>query len=80
LPENKALADQMMVDQNKIIWLKLNHTSTYQQWLTISAQGNLLQVIQLPKNSMLTHISENHLGVRLDNATFALFEYPEILN
>lgn len=78
LPEYKAIADQLMIDYKNNFWLKLNHSSEYQQWLTLSEQGQHLQVIQLPKNSMLTHLSEEHLGVRLDDITFALFEFPEI--
>ena len=78
LPEYKAVADQLMIDHKNNFWLKLNHSSKYQQWLVASGQGELLQNVRLPKGSMLTHISEKHLGVRLDDITFALFDYPEI--
>jgi hypothetical protein len=77
LPEYKAAADQLMIDHKNNFWLKLNHSSEYQQWLVASGQGELLQNVQLPKGSILTHISEKHLGVRLDDITFALFEFPQ---
>lgn len=78
LPEYKALADRLVMGPQNNFWLKLNHANEYEQWLMVSDQGVLLQIIQLPKNSMLTHVSEEHLGVRLNDTTFALYEPPQI--
>lgn len=76
LPEYKALADRLIIDPENNFWLKLNHANEYEQWLIVSDLGELLQIVQLPKDSMLTHVSDEHLGVRLDDITFALFEFP----
>jgi len=74
LPEYKALADDMKIDSEGNFWLKLNHRSNMQRWLVISPDGSHKAMVHLPKEAMLTHISEHHLGVRLDHHVFALFE------
>jgi len=74
LPEDKALAEDMLIDGSGNHWLKLNHRSDHDQWLVIDAEGKPLTLVNLPEGSMLTHVSKNHLGVRLDEVTFALFE------
>ncbi|MEX0646654.1 MAG: hypothetical protein WEA56_02120 [Balneolaceae bacterium] len=74
LPEYKALADDMLIDHQQNFWLKLNHSGELQQWLVISTEGEFLQRVQLPEDAMLTHISKHHLGVRLNDVTFAFFE------
>ncbi|MEX0660747.1 MAG: hypothetical protein WEA58_13890 [Balneolaceae bacterium] len=33
--------------------------------------------VQLPKEGMLTHISEHHIGFRADDHLFALYELEE---
>ncbi|MEX0719298.1 MAG: 6-bladed beta-propeller [Balneolaceae bacterium] len=73
LPEYKATADKMIF-HNENIWLKSNLWSDYQKWLVINMDGQIEQLVNLPKESMLMHISKQHLGVRLDDVTFALFE------
>lgn len=74
LTDYKAYANQMMVDHQDNIWLRLNHKHEQQQWLVVSGSGEHLGIVLLPKDAMLTHISADHLGVRLDDGTFALFE------
>lgn len=74
LPEYKALADDMKMDSEGNFWLKLNHRSNMQRWLVISPEGSHKAMVHLPKDAMLTHISDHHLGVRLDHHVFALFE------
>lgn len=74
LPETKAIADDMIIDHLGRHWLHLNHRSEFEQWLILSEEGEPEAVIQLPENAMLTHVSEHHLGVRLDDHFFALFE------
>ena len=74
LPQNKALAQEMLIDSDDQIWLQLNHRSSFNEWLVIDKNGNSLYIVLLPKGSFLTHISNHHLGVRLDDGTFALFE------
>lgn len=78
LPEKKAVADRMMIDPQGLIWLKLNYASEYDQWLVADRDGEHRKIVNLPKESMLMHISDDHLGVRLDDVTFALFEAPEL--
>lgn len=74
LPEHKASADDMIIDDQNNIWLKLNHRSDYQKWLILSEEGEKLAIVQLPKDGMLTHVSDQHLGFRLDDHVFALLE------
>lgn len=74
LPEYKAIADELLVDDNNNFWLKLDYRSEFQQWLILSESGKKLAIVQLPKDGLLTHISEQHLGFRLDDHSFALFE------
>lgn len=78
LPERKALADRMMTDTHGNIWLMLNYTSEYDQWLVVNRAGEHQKVVNLPKNSMLMHVADDHLGVRLDDVTFAFFEAPHL--
>lgn len=74
LPEYKALADRMLIDHESNFWLLLNYASEYQQWLVLSREGEPLQIVQLPKEVTLTHVSDNHIGVRVDRTTFAFYE------
>lgn len=74
LPKQKALVDDLLIDHENNFWVKLNYVSDYQQWLIVSEEAEILQIVQLPKDAMLTHVSEDHLGVRLDNVTFSFFE------
>ena len=64
----------MIINLGRNIWGNLNSVSGFDQWLAVSLRGEQLSIVNFPKDSMLTHISENHLGVRLDDITFALFE------
>jgi hypothetical protein len=74
LPEYKAIADDLIIDGQNNFWLKLNHRSDYQKWLMLSQSGEKLAIVQLPKNGMLTHVSGQHLGFRIDDHVFALLE------
>lgn len=74
LPKYKAIANDLIIDEKNNFWLKLNHRSEYQQWLILSESGEKLALVQLPKDGMLTHISDQHLGFRLDDHRFALLE------
>jgi hypothetical protein len=74
LPEYKAIADDLIIDEQNNFWLKLNYRSEYQKWLILSESGDKLAIVQLPKGGMLTHASDHHLGFRLDDHIFALFE------
>ncbi|MCC5905545.1 MAG: 6-bladed beta-propeller [Balneolaceae bacterium] len=78
LPEYKAIANSMIIDDQNNFWLKLNHRSEYQQWLILSEAGEKLAIVQLPKDGLLTHVSDYHLGFRLDDHLFALFEPIEL--
>lgn len=74
LPEYKAIADDLKIDEKNNFWLKLNHRSEFQKWLILSESGEKLAIVELPKDGMLTHISDRHLGFRLDDHIFALLE------
>lgn len=74
LPEYKTPVENMLTDDKDRIWLQLNYSGETQQWLILNTDGTKEKVVHLPVGSMLTHISEHHLGVRMDDATFALFE------
>lgn len=74
LPEYKAIADDLIIDGQNNFWLKLNHRSEFQKWLILSESGEKLAIVQLPKYGMLTHVSDQHLGFRLDDHVFALLE------
>lgn len=74
LPEYKAIADRFIIDHENNFWLKLNYKSDSQQWLVVSESGELLRIIRLPKDARVTHVSGNHLGIRLDDGTFSFFE------
>lgn len=73
LPEYKAVADKMLLSENHI-WLESNLDAQFTKWFVLNLKGEIEQIVNLPKGSMLTHISEHHLGVRLDDVTFALYE------
>lgn len=74
LPEYKVSYDGMITDHLDQIWLKLTRKSEWQEWLVLSTDGDPLQIIRLPKEGMLTHVSEHHIGFREDDHIFALYE------
>ncbi|MEX0858279.1 MAG: hypothetical protein WD016_09025 [Balneolaceae bacterium] len=78
LPEYKAVASKMMFHEDEI-WLKSNMRGEHQKWIVLNMEGQIIKIVNLPKESILMHISKEHLGVRLDDVTFALFE-PVDLN
>ena len=78
LPDRKVSYEEMMVDHQNRIWLKLTRWhENDQEWLILSEEGEPEKRVLLPKEGMLTHISEHHLGFRKDDHIFALFEAVE---
>lgn len=77
LPDQKVAIEDMRLDEQGRFWLKLNYRSDYEQWLIADSTGALQKIVQLPKDVMLTHVSQQHLGVRLDANTFALYQAVE---
>ncbi|MDR8394569.1 6-bladed beta-propeller [Aliifodinibius sp. S!AR15-10] len=77
LPDQKVPVEKMKVDPEVRFWVKLNYRSDSDLWLILNQEGNPQKVVHLPAGSMLTHISDDHLGVRLDDVTFALYEAVE---
>lgn len=75
IPEVKAKADAMHYNNNRI-WLKSNLSGEGDTWFILNMEGDVINLVQLPGNTYLTHVSEHHLGVRLDDVTFALYENP----
>lgn len=74
LPGMKTPVEKMKIDPQNRFWLKLNYSGESELWGVMDEDGEFQKVVHLPKGSVLTHISENHLGVRLDDITFALYE------
>lgn len=75
IPQPKAPASRMLYSDNHL-WFKSNLESDHDSWFVSDMNGNLLKKMLLPKGSMLTHIHPKHLGVRIDDVTFALFSNP----
>lgn len=75
IPTVKAAADDMLYHNNEI-WLKSNFRGNHQKWMVINMDGQVIKEVQLPKGSRLTHVSDEHLGIRLDEVTLALYENP----
>lgn len=73
IPTIKAAADDMLYHNNEI-WLKSNFRGDHQKWMVINMDGQVVKEVQLPKGSRLTHVSDEHLGVRLDEVTLALYQ------
>ncbi len=76
LPKLKAPADKMIYHQGEF-WLKSNIETDTEMWLVVGVDGGIDRVVHLPKESILMHVSEEHLGVRLDDVTFALLTNPK---
>ena len=74
LPNMKTPVERMLIDEQGRFWLRLNYRGDTQQWLVMSDDGEYQKIVHLPRGSMLTHVSNHHLGVRLDETTFALFK------
>lgn len=74
LPDVKVPVEEMKLDEQNRFWLKLNYRGDTAKWLIMNQEGEPQKIVHLPKESMLTHVSENHLGLRLDDITFALYE------
>jgi hypothetical protein len=77
LPEVKAPVDKMIY-QNGEFWMESNILGETEMWLVLNLEGQITRVVHLPKESMLMHVSDEHLGVRLDDVTFALFKNPKL--
>lgn len=77
LPDEKVPVEDMKIDSENRFWLRLNYRGDTQQWLVLDQEGEPQKIVHLPKESMLTHVSYQHLGVRLDDITFAFFEPVE---
>ncbi|MAO64317.1 MAG: hypothetical protein CL666_04905 [Balneola sp.] len=75
IPDEKAVANNMLFNNDKI-WLKSNNRGKGDIWYVLNMQGVVTDVIQLPANTFLAHVSDDHLGVRMDQVTFALYENP----
>jgi len=73
LPEYKSAAERFFYN-DKQFWLQSNLRGNYQKWFVLNKDGQIIKVVHLPKDVMVTHVSNEHFGVRLDDSTFALFE------
>lgn len=76
LPNVKAPANKMIYHEGEF-WMESNILGDTEMWLVLNSEGQITRAVHLPKDSMLMHISEEHLGVRLDDVTFALFTNPK---
>ncbi|MFD2533231.1 6-bladed beta-propeller [Gracilimonas halophila] len=76
LPEVKAPVSKMIYHKGEF-WMESNILGDSEMWLVLNKEGQITRVVHLPKDSMLMHVSDEHLGVRLDDVTFALFTNPK---
>lgn len=76
LPEVKAPANNMIYHEGEF-WIESNILGDTEMWLVLNSEGQITRAVHLPKESMLMHVSDEHLGVRLDDVTFALFTNPK---
>lgn len=74
LPEIKNPVNDMKVDEEGRIWLQSTLSGEKTSWFVMNSEGEVLKRVMLPKNSYLTHIHKDHLGIRLDETTLALYE------
>ncbi|MEP1151893.1 MAG: hypothetical protein ABJH08_09210 [Balneola sp.] len=74
MPKLKTPIERMLIDHKNRFWLKSNLRGNHEKWFVMNQDGDIVKVVNLPKNTFLTHISEHHLGVRIDDSTFGLFE------
>lgn len=74
LPERKAVAENMIVDDQNRFWLQLSRESNFQEWIVLNRNGAAQKIVRFPKEVMITHISQHHIGVRMDDHIFALYE------
>ena len=77
LPEQKSPADKMILDQQDRIWLKLTLRSDQSEWIVLDQNGDPEMRVQLPKEGTVTHISNEHIGIRADPSIFSLYELVE---
>mgnify|MGYP003674639359 CR=1 FL=1 len=66
-----------MIYHNGEFWMESNILGDTEMWLVLNSKGQITRVVHLPKDSMLMHVSDEHLGVRLNDVTFALFTNPK---
>lgn len=76
LPKVKAPVNRMIYHEGEF-WMESNILGDTEMWLVLNSDGQITHRVHLPKDSMLMHISDEHLGVRLDDVTFALFTNPK---
>lgn len=73
LPEFKSVAENMLLNNGKI-WLQSNLRGKYQKWFVLNMKGQIIKVVHLPKDGMVTHVSDENIGVRLNDTEFSLFK------
>lgn len=72
LPKYKTVAEKMFLNENRI-WLQSNLRGSSQKWFVLNMDGQVIKVVHLSKDGMITHISDENIGVRLDDVTFGLY-------
>ncbi len=73
LPEFKSEAERFFYNKNRF-WLQSNLRGDYQKWFVLNMDGQIIKIARFPKNVMVTHISDENIGVRLNDVEFSLFE------
>lgn len=72
LPRYKTVAEKMFFNKNQI-WLQSNLRGSSQRWFVLNMDGQIIKIVHLPKDGTVTHVSDKHLGIRLDDSTFSLY-------
>lgn len=75
LPEIKSPAENILLDHKNRIWIELTLQSSHQEWIVLNQKGSPEFRVQFPKKGEVTHISEHHIGLRLDDHLFSLYQF-----
>lgn len=73
LPEFKSTAERFFYNDNQF-WLQSNLRGDYQKWFVLNIDGQIIKVVNLPKEVMVTHVSDDNIGVRMNDSEFALYK------
>lgn len=72
LPEFKSEAEQFFYNNNRL-WVQSNLRGDYQKWFVLNMKGRIIKIALLPKDGMVTHVSDENIGVRINDVEFAVY-------
>lgn len=77
LPEFKSVAERFFYNDNQF-WIESNLRGDYQKWFVLNMEGQIIKVVHLPKDGMVTHISDDNIGIRMSDSEFALYRNQKL--